>query len=449
MVSIRCLFSLLFLTFFVLVSASPWEGNVRETMRGGFGPEKVVNFAGYIQVNKTRELFFWFFESRSQPDTDPFVLWMTGGPGCSSLVALFYENGPYQITDNLSLTLNPYSWNEVANVLWIDQPVGAGFSYSSLGDIGVVTEDQMANDMYQFFQSFFHQYPKYAKNDFYVFGESYAGHYVPAFSARVFRSNQNPEPGAIEINLKGIGIGNGLVNPAIQYQYYAKYAWEHHLVNAAEYAIMQAGIIPCIALIEACTQNSTLGWVACINAYVVCNYAELIPVQFTGVNLYDVREQCKIDPLCYNFSGVENWVKLPDVKKALGTGEHPWRECNRITELKLVFAGDWMLNFADDIPELLAANISVLVYAGEYDYICNWLGNSMWVDRLDWPGQGSYRASKNQTWTVDGTVAGTFKSAEGLTFLKVKDAGHMVPLNQPKNSLDMLSRVLKRQPFSS
>jgi carboxypeptidase C (cathepsin A) len=93
---------------------------------------------------------------------------MTGGPGCSSLVALFNENGPYIIQDDLSLKLNPYSWNARANILFIDQPVNTGFSYSDFGDIGVVTEAEMAQDMWEFFQNFFKQYPKYANLPFYV-----------------------------------------------------------------------------------------------------------------------------------------------------------------------------------------------------------------------------------------------------------------------------------------
>ncbi len=100
---------------------------------------------------------------------------MTGGPGCSSLLAMFYENGPYHIENDLSLTLNPYSWNSNATVLWIDQPVNTGFSYSDVPFDGVVTESQMADSMYQFFQTLFTQFPQYSKLPFFVFGESYAG----------------------------------------------------------------------------------------------------------------------------------------------------------------------------------------------------------------------------------------------------------------------------------
>jgi cathepsin A (carboxypeptidase C) len=100
---------------------------------GGVGPETVENFSGYITVNTTRNLFYWFFESRSSPATDPLILWMTGGPGCSGMLALFVENGPYKISSGGSLSLNPYSWNANANIVFIDQPVGSGVTSGTLG----------------------------------------------------------------------------------------------------------------------------------------------------------------------------------------------------------------------------------------------------------------------------------------------------------------------------
>jgi len=412
----------------------------------GWGPEKVSNWAGYITVNTTRHLWYWFFESRSDPVNDPFLLWMTGGPGCSSLVALFYENGPYHVYSNLSVSLNPYSWNSIANVLWIDQPVGTGFSYADSGDLGVVTEEQMANNMYEFLQKFMTAYPKYQNLSFYITGESYAGHYVPALASRVMQGNSARE--GVTLNLMGIGIGNGLVDPPNQYTVYPAYAKDHNLVTAAQYGLMNSVDPVCIGLIKGCVENSTLGWLACINAYTVCNYAEILPVQFTGVNIYDVRSQCTVPPLCYDFSALDTLLTQPDLLKALGVNGRKWTSCNQVVELKLVFAGDWMLNFAQDIPLLLANNVSVLVYHGEWDFIVNWYGGSVWTAALPWPHQQDFNNAPNTTWHVNGVEAGSSISADLLTFLRVKDAGHMVPMDQSAAALDMLSRLFTRRPFN-
>eukprot|EP00729_Bicosta_minor_P010476 gene10476-21802_t len=153
--------------------------------------DTVKQHAGYIKLTDgalSKNYFFWFFESRSAPATDPVVLWMTGGPGCSSEVALFGENGPCQVnTEGTNTTANPYSWNSKANLLYIDQPAGTGFSYGTGMDHD---EAGVAKDMYAFLQGFFKEYSQYAALDFFAFGESYAGHYVPAVTHMIWANNQ-------------------------------------------------------------------------------------------------------------------------------------------------------------------------------------------------------------------------------------------------------------------
>lgn len=417
------------------VDASP-------SFSAGLGPENVTQLYGYIDVhNKTRHMFYWMFESRSNPATDPFVLWMTGGPGCSSLLALFFENGPYKVDEQLNLHLNPYSWNSNATVIWVDQPVGTGFSYSSNGDVGVISEDEMAQDMYEFLQLFFSKNDKYLNNDFYIFGESYGGHYVPALSARIYRGNTKKE--GLNINIKGSGIGNGLVDPYVQYGYYPLYAQDNHVLDAAAVGLMKAMTPVCLDLIKYCATNSTLGWAACINAYTICNMVDLTPIEFNGLNPYDIRENCTVQPLCYDFTAITKYLSQSSVKEALGVPvDRLWQQCNRLVDLKLVFAGDWMLNYADDVTLLLESGHRIIVYAGEDDYICNWYGNHAWPEALEWSGASAYHSAPNSTWSVAGSAAGEGKTANGLTFLKVYKAGHMVPYNQPKNALDMFTRFI-------
>ena len=130
--------------------------------------------------------FYWFFESRSAPKSDPVVLWMTGGPGCSSEVALFGENGPCSVNAAGDGTIpNAFSWNSNASLLYIDQPAGTGFSYGAGAD---TDEDGVATDMYDFLQQFMQAHPEYNKLPFFTFGESYAGHYVPAVTHRIWNT---------------------------------------------------------------------------------------------------------------------------------------------------------------------------------------------------------------------------------------------------------------------
>ena len=135
----------------------------------------VQQYSGYFKLSTgtaiaQKEYFYWMFEARHQPASAPLLLWMTGGPGCSSAVALFGENGPCHVSaDGTNTTLNPYSWTEAANVVYIDQPAGTGFSYGLGMDHN---ESTVAADMYDFLQQFLKAHPEYAGLPFYAFGES-------------------------------------------------------------------------------------------------------------------------------------------------------------------------------------------------------------------------------------------------------------------------------------
>jgi cathepsin A (carboxypeptidase C) len=185
--------------------------------------DSVDQIAGYFNLTThDAHYFFWFFESRNDPANDPVILWMTGGPGCSSQVALFAENGPCKVNKlGLDTETNPYSWNNNASVIYIDQPAGTGFSYGKGWDHD---EDGVSADMYDFLQQFFQTYPQYSKLSFNVFGESFAGHYVPAVTHKIWANNQNLPSGAVEINLKGVAVGNGLTDPYTQFAYYPEMA---------------------------------------------------------------------------------------------------------------------------------------------------------------------------------------------------------------------------------
>ena len=190
---------------------------------------------------KPDDLFYWWIESRGDPTTDPLVLWLTGGPGCSSEIALFYENGPWMFADdNKTLIKNEYSWNSHANLLYVDQPIGTGFSHAALPDLDV-NEDEVAANMAEFMIGFLEKYPQFKGRDFYITGESYAGHYIPAVSYHFIFD----VPDKLNITFKGLAIGNGLVDPYLQYPEYAVFAYENKLIGEAEYKILNATFKEC------------------------------------------------------------------------------------------------------------------------------------------------------------------------------------------------------------
>ena len=188
--------------------------------------------SGLLAMPENDDMFYWLFKSRSSPDTDPLVMWLTGGPGCASEVALFYENGPYTINNDMSLSPNAQSWNKVSNLLYVDQPVGTGFSRCSSIFNYDSTEEEIAANIFTFIQEFLVANPEFRGRDFFITGESYAGHYIPAIA---YHFTKEIAPGSLGLNFKGIAIGNGWVDPYVQYPQYAEFAYENKLVDESEY----------------------------------------------------------------------------------------------------------------------------------------------------------------------------------------------------------------------
>ena len=131
------------------------------------------------------------------------MLWLNGGPGCSSLFGLFTENGPFRIgNDSQTVSLDQNSWNALANVLYLESPFGVGYSYTTKNGSFKHNDDTTARMNYLAVEDFFAKYPQFANNSFYITGESYGGVYVPTL-AKEFYDNKS------KINLKGIAVGDG------------------------------------------------------------------------------------------------------------------------------------------------------------------------------------------------------------------------------------------------
>lgn len=423
-------------------------------------PKSPKSLAGYVSLKgsiydegkEDKHYFYMFFESRSKHDENtPFFIWLTGGPGCSSSLALFSENGPCSVNENGDgTTLNPYSWNSNAHALWLDQPTGVGFSYGAVDDHN---EEMVGENAYYFLQSFLQMHPEYAKNPLFITGESYAGHYVPAITHRIWKGNKEKKEGTIPLNLQGMAIGNGLTNPEVQYPKYADMAFKnsHHIqvISEDEYNTMISATSSCTTLIKKCNSvnKETPGPLEifyCQSAVAVCNYVFMMPYELTMLNPYDMREKCERLPLCYDFSNVEKFLNAESTKKALHISHesHRWESCNMGVHSNFMI--DWMKDMSPKVADVLNDGIRVLVYAGDVDYICNYLGNLAWTEALDWDHKDEFNAAGHRDWNNN---SGLSKSSNGFTFLQVYDAGHMVPMNKPEAALEMINQFFAGEDF--
>lgn len=164
-----------------------------------------------------------------------------------------------------------------------------------------------------------------------------------------------------------------------------------------------------------------------------------------GINVYDIRKKCD-GPLCYDFSAADEYLNSEAVRDALGVGGREWTECNMLVHAG--FSGDFMRDYGDKLVPLLEDGVRVMIYAGDKDLICNWLGNRRWVDALEWEGRDAFASAPEVPWFAPGgggggneaAAAGTVKSGGGMTFVKVADAGHMVPMDSAAAALRMIQR---------
>ncbi|KAK7695137.1 hypothetical protein QCA50_002327 [Cerrena zonata] len=300
----------------------------------------VKQHSGYLDITDGKHLFFWFFESRTAPEDAPLTLWLNGGPGCSSIAGLLFENGPCRVTDEgKSTTPFEHSWNKNSNIIFLDQPVDVGYSYSTDGTT-VNTSPVAAEDVYAFIELFLARYPEYADKPFHVAAESYGGIYAPNIGSVIHKKNKEltlrPTPGVKHVNLASIILANGQTDPRIQLASVPDYVCDgpYPLFDdpeGAQCTALRSKVPTCQRLIQGCyNYNSRL---TCVPAIAYC-YSQLMgPVQQTGVNPYDVRKKCdrsKDGSLCYKeMEWVETWMNLAANKKALGVpAERKFQTCN-------------------------------------------------------------------------------------------------------------------------
>ncbi|KAG9156122.1 hypothetical protein Leryth_024654 [Lithospermum erythrorhizon] len=154
--------------------------------------------------------------SNHNPVKDPLVLWLTGGPGCSVFSAIIFQNGPltFDLQDQdgrfPSLILNPYAYTKVANIIFLDLPVGTGFSYATNAEKYYTSDTKSSIDAYEFLHKWLLKHPRFINHRLYIAGDSYAGKLVPIIVKEISRGN---EAGLrVQLNLQGYFIGNPGVN---------------------------------------------------------------------------------------------------------------------------------------------------------------------------------------------------------------------------------------------
>jgi len=441
----------------------PGKAGVCETTPG------VDDYAGYISLNPTTNMFFWFFEARENPTEKPLTLWLNGGPGSDSLIGLFQEHGPCNVTEDLKTQLNPYSWNEHSNMLYLSQPVGVGFSYETTetdsdGRYSLVdpdtanTTDFAAVGAWHILQAFLELSPQLDPDitnfTFNLWTESYGGHYGPGFYNYFYQQNEkirNGSAAGVEVLMDSLGIIYCIVDEQILAPYYPEFAVNNtygiKAVNDTVYTFMkQAYYMPegCHDQIEYCKQSDRTtedGYLTCSSATNLCRSLVEEPYYaFGGRGVYDIRHPYD-DPTPPDY--FEYFLNLASTQEAIGVNINYTSTNAPNVSRGFQQTGDFVFpNFIEDLEEILGYGVRVAMLYGDADYICNWFGGEAVSLAVNYTDSEAFRASGYTPFLVDGVEYGEVREYGNFSFTRIYEAGHEVPYYQPVASLEHFKRVL-------
>ncbi|KAL2320633.1 hypothetical protein Fmac_029602 [Flemingia macrophylla] len=436
-------------------------------------------FAGYVPVddNNQRALFYYFVEAETNPSSKPLVLWLNGGLGCSSVgVGAFTEHGPFVTNQGEAIVRNQYSWNKAANILYLESPAGTGFSYSlNLSFYKTVNDKVTARDSLVFLHRWFAKFPEYTNRDFYITGESYAGHYVPQLAELIVKSKVN-------FNLKGIALGNPLLDLDTDVNAVDEYYWSHGIISDYAYKLTTSlcnssrryresfsGHHSTDCLVAAQKVSEEYSSTLSIDKYYVigdkCLSYNLSQASFLSemLNLgtfrlsksHNVRQiedptdqmMQQIDECSMKYS--EMYLNRKDVQKALNArlvGTTNYRLCNKILQTNYDRL-DIEMPTINVVGFLVESGLKVIVYSGDQDSVVPFMGTRRLVDRLA-KKLGLKTTRPYSAWFVDNQVGGwTQVYGNHLTYATVRGASHEAPATQPKRSFQLFNAFLKGKPL--
>ncbi|KAG9317776.1 alpha beta-hydrolase [Chiua virens] len=398
------------------------------------------NASSASELDVLAHLFFVMVKARRAADKERLMFWFNGGPGCSSFDGLMMEVGPWKVDGHGGLKTVEGGWEEYTTMVYIDQPAGTGLSYTSTNHY-VHTLNESTKHVIQFLRTFYQVFPEYLLVDTYLGGESFAGQYIPYFADGILNSDLN-------IPLRGAAIGNGWIDGRNQYPAYLEYAEVHGLIDvqSQQYGVCKRDTDKCLALFDHLTTEPIhIEDCEYLTACVLAPRTRTVNGVKTCTNIYDVRLEDEFPACGMNWppdlTEITPYLRRLDVVQALHATGKPesWVECQGRVGSEL--NSDLSPSSITLLPSVIE-RIPVLLFAGDQDFICNYIGIEKTIDAMAWNGEKGLGAVSTEPWTVDGIPAGTWVSTRNLTYVKVFNASHMVPYDVPEAAHDMILRFM-------
>ncbi|XP_029293729.1 retinoid-inducible serine carboxypeptidase [Cottoperca gobio] len=407
----------------------------------------------YVKVRDGAHMFWWLYYADSQSAQSselPLIMWLQGGPGGSgSGFGNFEEIGPL----NRKLEPRKTSWVQAASVLFVDNPVGTGFSYTDRPDAFATNVATVASDMLVLLQHFFTERAEFQSVPFYIFSESYGGKMAAVISLTLTEAIAQ---GTVKCNFAGVALGDSWISPLDSVMTWGPYLYTTSLLD-------DSGLADVSSAAEAVKRAVEQQQFA--KATELWSVAETVVEQNTnGVNFYNILTQEPDDRS--SFAVVENFISLQtrrhirplhsqslrelmngSIRKKLGIIPQNVTWGGQAEDVFSYMAGDFMRPVVDVVDQLLSAGVNVTVYNGQLDLIVDTMGQELWVKRLKWEGLPGFN---NMRWTpldepTSTGITGAFcKTYKNFAFFWILKAGHMIPSDQGPMALQMMKMITQQ-----
>ncbi|PWW79443.1 alpha/beta-hydrolase [Tuber magnatum] len=409
-------------------------------------------------LNETRKLWFWFFPTTSTVD-DELVIWLNGGPGCSSLEGLLQENGPFSWRYGTYRPVrNTYSWHDLTNMIWVEQPVGAGFSQ---GVPDAVSEEDIAEKFLGFLENFIKTFG-FENKKIYVTGESYAGYYVPYIVDAMYKKNNTKLFDPRGLMIFSPTLSEWVIHEQIPTAQYVDY-WARlfalnkttmdHLHATADKcgytSYMSENLVfppkgPFPTPPQIFTSSECDVWSAVFRAATLVNPC---------FNVFHITTTCPLpwDVLGYPGSshflpeGAEIYFNRTDVQKAINAPHVNWEVCSR----------DYVFPNGDPsdppsysvLPRLIDKLERTVLGHGLLDFRLSINGSLLAIQNMTWGGKQGFQTKPAEPFIVpydnQGTI-GVVHTERKLTWVEMELCGHMAPQHQPGAAYRQLEYLLGR-----
>ncbi|KGN55283.1 serine carboxypeptidase-like 1 isoform X2 [Cucumis sativus] len=416
-----------------LFSASAYAHWTVNSLPGFSGDLPFSLETGYVGVGDREEfqLFYYFVKTYSNPKTDPLILWLTGGPRCSSLSGLAFESGPINFEGELKegslpqVLINPYSWTQNSSIIYLDLPVGTGFSYTKTSQDHKSGDHEQVQHSLQFLKKWFDDHPEFISNPFYIAGNSYSGMIVPIVALQILEGTYKHIFSFI--NFQGYILGNPFTIPHASENFRILFARNMALISdelyesletscQGEYVNIDPNNVECLKHYDTYTKCASVVKQGCI-LWPKCPSLKEPQTRFgqrRSLKSSLVGQRCRQ----YDAILAYYWANNDQVRKALHIHEGSigeWIRCRgkEYYNFELTSAFPYHVN-------LSSKGYRSLIYSGDHDMVVPHMETHAWIKALNYSVVDDWRP-----WFIDDEVGGYTRSfANNMTFVTVKGGGH-------------------------